>query len=105
MFVEADTALEPDSEFQVEFTVPDTSIVVQPTARVVWRRPADHERGPGMGLQFLKLDRDAAQWLEQYVYERSTGVEAPAPARSRSRAPPRPTSAARAARLRRRCPS
>ena len=81
MFVEADTALEPDSEFQVEFTVPDTSIVVQPTARVVWRRPADHEHGrPGMGLQFLKLDREAAQWLEQYVYERSPGLEAPAPA-------------------------
>jgi uncharacterized protein (TIGR02266 family) len=79
MFVEADTALEPDSEFQVEFTMPGTSILVQPTARVVWRRPAGHERGPGMGLQFLKLDRDAAQWLEQYVYERSTGVEAPAP--------------------------
>ena len=80
MFVEADIALEPDSEFQVEFTVPDTSIVVQPTARVVWRRPAGHERGPGMGLQFLKLERDAAQWLEQYVYERSTGAETPAPA-------------------------
>jgi uncharacterized protein (TIGR02266 family) len=79
MFVEADTALEPDSEFQVEFTVPDSSIVVQPTARVVWRRPADHEHGPGMGLQFLKLDRDAAQWLEQYVYERSPGSEVPAP--------------------------
>ncbi|MGH7336415.1 MAG: response regulator [Myxococcota bacterium] len=80
MFVETDIELEPDSEFQIEFTMPDTSILVQPTARVVWRRPAGHERGPGMGLQFLKLDRDAAQWLEQYVYERSTGVEAPAPA-------------------------
>jgi uncharacterized protein (TIGR02266 family) len=79
MFVETDTSLEPDSEFQVEFTVPETSIVVQPTARVVWRRPVGHERGPGIGLQFLKLDREAAQWLEQYVYERS-GVEAPAPA-------------------------
>ena len=79
MFVEADTAFEPDSEFQVEFTVPDTSIVVQPTARVVWRRPAGHERGPGMGLQFLKLDRDAAQWLEQYVYERAAGGDVPAP--------------------------
>ena len=79
MFVEADTALEPDSEFEVEFTVPSTSIVVQPTARVVWRRPAGDARRPGMGLQFLKLDRDAAQWLEQYVYERSAGAEAPAP--------------------------
>ncbi|TMQ68672.1 MAG: TIGR02266 family protein [Candidatus Eisenbacteria bacterium] len=79
MFVEAETAFEPDSEFQVEFTVPDTSIVVQPTARVVWRRPAGHERGPGMGLQFLKLEREAAQWLEQYVYERAVGGDVPAP--------------------------
>jgi uncharacterized protein (TIGR02266 family) len=79
MFVEADVALEPDSEFQVEFTMPDTSIVVQPTARVVWRRPPGHERGPGMGLQFLKLDREAAQWLEQYVYERSNPAEAHPP--------------------------
>jgi len=59
--------------------VPDTSIVVQPTARVVWRRPAGHERGPGMGLQFLKLEREAAQWLEQYVYERAVGGDVPAP--------------------------
>ena len=80
MFVEADTALEPDSEFQIEFTVPDTSIVVQPTARVVWRRPPGEGRGPGIGLQFLKLDRDAANWLDQYVYERGAGVETPAPA-------------------------
>jgi uncharacterized protein (TIGR02266 family) len=80
MFVDTDTALEPESEFDVEFTTPDTSIVVQPTARVIWRRPASDERGPGMGLQFLKLDRDAAQWLEQYVYERSARLEASAPA-------------------------
>ena len=80
MFVETDAPLEPDSEFVMEFTVPDMPIVVQPTARVVWRRPLGHERGPGMGLQFLKLDRDAAQWLEQYVYERSATAEAPAPA-------------------------
>jgi uncharacterized protein (TIGR02266 family) len=79
IFVEAETTFEPDSEFVIEFTVPDTSIVVQPTARVVWRRPASEGRGPGMGLQFLKLDRDAASWLEQFVYERGAGASAPAP--------------------------
>jgi hypothetical protein len=67
MFVEAESLLEPDSEFEVEFTVPNTSIVVQPTARVVWRQlPGDPQRPAGMGLQFLKLDREAEQWLEQY---------------------------------------
>ncbi len=77
MFVEVETALEPESEFEMEFTVPDTSIVVQPTARVVWRRmPCGADHRPGMGLQFLKLDRDAERWLEQYVYERGAGTEA-----------------------------
>jgi uncharacterized protein (TIGR02266 family) len=82
MFVEAEVPLEPDSEFEIEFTVPDTSIVVQPTARVVWRQlPGDPQRPAGMGLQFLKLDREAEQWLEQYVYERGAGAAvAPAPA-------------------------
>lgn len=82
MFVEAESPLEPDSEFEVEFTVPNTSIVVQPTARVVWRRmPGDPDRPAGMGLQFLKLDREAERWLDQYVYERGAGARvAPAPA-------------------------
>jgi len=81
MFVEADLPLEPDTEFEVEFTVPDTSIVVQPTARVVWRQmPGDPQRPTGMGLQFLKLDREAERWLEQYIYERAAGATAPAPA-------------------------
>jgi uncharacterized protein (TIGR02266 family) len=81
MFVEAEVPLEPDSEFEIEFTVPDTSIVVQPTARVVWRQlPGDPQRPAGMGLQFLKLDREAERWLEQYVYERAGTEVAPAPA-------------------------
>jgi uncharacterized protein (TIGR02266 family) len=80
IFVEADVSLEPDTEFEVEFTAPDTSVLIQPTARVVWRRPLESGERPGMGLQFLKLERDAAQWLEQYVYERGGGVETPTPA-------------------------
>jgi hypothetical protein len=31
-----------------------------------------------MGLQFLKLDREAERWLEQYVYERAGTETAPA---------------------------
>jgi uncharacterized protein (TIGR02266 family) len=82
MFVEADSALEPDTELEMEFAVPETSILVQPTARVVWRRPSCDELRPGMGLQFLKLDREASRWLEQYVYELASPVAQgdPAPA-------------------------
>jgi uncharacterized protein (TIGR02266 family) len=80
IFVEIPDPLEPDSELELEFIVPETSIVVQPTARVVWRRRSDDARGPGMGMQFLKLDRDVATWLDQYIYERGTGGQAPVPA-------------------------
>jgi len=79
IFVEADVSLEPDTEFEIEFTAPDTSILIQPTARVIWRRPLDSDERPGMGLQFLKLDRDAANWLEQYVYERAVAPGTPTP--------------------------
>jgi uncharacterized protein (TIGR02266 family) len=80
MFVELETVPEPDTEFELEFTVPETSIVVQPTARVVWRRlSGDQSQRSGMGLQFLKLDRDAERWLEQYVYERGARTDSPAP--------------------------
>ena len=72
MFVETEQALEPDTELELEFQVPELESPVAPTARVVWRRPPADDASaltPGMGLQFLKLDRDLAQRLEDYVYE------------------------------------
>ena len=77
MFVEAETTLEPDTELALEFRVPDSEIWVQPTARVAWRRPQQGERRPGMGLQFLKLDRATSRWIEQYVYELGESPTAP----------------------------
>ena len=47
-------------------------IHLAPTAKVVWRRPALESGGQsGMGLRFLKLARDAARLLQDYVYERA----------------------------------
>lgn len=69
MFVEADETLEPDTELALEFRVPDSEVWAHPTARVAWRRPQCETLRPGMGLQFLKLDRETARWLDQYVYE------------------------------------
>ncbi len=77
MFVEAERDIEPDTEIALEFAVPDTGRTVAPTARVVWRRPQAAELTPGMGLQFLKLDRDLAQWIDDYVYEIGRGAAAP----------------------------
>ena len=72
IFVATESPLEPDTELELEFQVSKGEPPITPTARVVWRRPPGpdaSELTPGMGLQFLKLDRHLAQRLEEYVYE------------------------------------
>jgi len=71
MFVEAEFKLEPETEIELEFQLPDLSIALSPTAKVVWRRAESSTTRPGAGLRFLKLDRLSAQRLEDYVYERT----------------------------------
>jgi uncharacterized protein (TIGR02266 family) len=71
IFVESERDLPPDSEVQLEFALPETRDALAPTAKVVWRRMATRTLAAGLGLQFLKLDRDAARRLDEYVYERS----------------------------------
>lgn len=82
MFVEVeDDVPEPETEMQLEFRLPDLPSSLLPTAKVVWRRPATDRLRPGMGLQFLKLDREAARNLDDFVYEHG-GTEVDAIARA-----------------------
>ena len=69
IFVESEGDLLPDSEVQLEFALPESSRSLAPTAKVVWRRPATRNAMAGLGLQFLRLDRDSARRLDEYVYE------------------------------------
>jgi uncharacterized protein (TIGR02266 family) len=71
IFVEAEASAEPDTEVQLEFLLPDETDTLSPTAKVVWRRFQSPTVRPGLGLQFLKLDRDVAKRLDDYVYERA----------------------------------
>ena len=71
IFVESEHALPPDSEVQLEFTLPESPGAISPTAKVVWRRVASRAVAAGLGLQFLRLDREAARRLDEYVYERA----------------------------------
>lgn len=77
IYVEHERPFEPDTELEIEFQMPETRQCVAPTARVVWRRLASPTERPGMGLQFLKLDREQAQLLEDYVYELAEPEEGP----------------------------
>ena len=71
MYVESDRELAPESEVQLHFALPESREPLAPTAKVVWRRPGSRAGTAGIGLQFLRLDREAARLLDEYVYERA----------------------------------
>ncbi|HEY5657837.1 MAG TPA: response regulator [Myxococcota bacterium] len=83
IFVESEAGFEPDTEVELEFLLPNATDTLAPTARVVWRRVQSSTTRPGLGLQFLKLDRNVAKQLDDYVYERAAtqltadGADAP----------------------------
>ena len=87
IFVESIATVAPDTEVQLQFQLPDATDAIAPTAKVVWRRTESTTVRPGLGLQFLKLDRTSAQRLDDYVYERAgslfeaNGGAAPMPVR------------------------
>ena len=83
IFVEAEASVEPETELQLEFLLPNEADTLAPTAKVVWRRMQSPTIRPGLGMQFLKLDRNAAKRLDDYVYEHAAtpvpaeGADAP----------------------------
>jgi uncharacterized protein (TIGR02266 family) len=82
MFVELEElGPEPETELQLEFSLPEIQSALAPTAKVVWRRHPSSSTRPGLGMQFLKLDRNSARQLDEFVYERAdTEATSPAPA-------------------------
>jgi uncharacterized protein (TIGR02266 family) len=75
LFVETDCTIPDGTAVQLEFRLPETPVVLRPTAEVIHSR-----RGPGSGpcglaLRFLALDRASAERVEQYVHERSVRQE------------------------------
>jgi uncharacterized protein (TIGR02266 family) len=87
IFVESVATAEPSTEVQLHFQLPDATDALVPTAKVIWRRVGSAGARPGLGLQFLKLDRTSAQRLDDYIYEHAASLfetepdAAPAPLR------------------------
>ena len=69
MFVQAAEPLPPETEVELHFALPDSGDEMAPTAKVVWRREPAGGQAPGMGLQFLRLDRDSADRIDEFVYQ------------------------------------
>jgi uncharacterized protein (TIGR02266 family) len=69
MFIEAETDIGLDDEIEIEFQLPNIAELLMSTGKVVWRRTAGNALRPGIGLQFLMLDRASAKRIEDFVHE------------------------------------
>lgn len=69
IYVEAGAPMPRHTEVSLEFTLPEIEVPFAPTAQVIWRREAREGGAPGMGLQFLALDRDSADRIDAFVYQ------------------------------------
>lgn len=74
MFVQAAEPPPASTELEVRFSLPDSKSELSPTAVVVWRRDPAQGAAPGVGLQFLRLDREGAARIDDFVYQNSSGL-------------------------------
>jgi uncharacterized protein (TIGR02266 family) len=74
VFVESNGKLPLSTEVDLAFRLPNTRKSIRPTAQVMWtgRHPVSGE--PGMGFQFLALDRMSTGRIDEYIDERSAPV-------------------------------
>lgn len=70
IYIEAEEPLPLRAEVQLEFSLPEASTPITPTAEVVWLRRATNAPA-GMGLRFLGLDGQSFRALSDYVQERA----------------------------------
>jgi uncharacterized protein (TIGR02266 family) len=70
LFIESSTPLAPGTELSVEFALPDRPWEKhKATAKVAWTRnkPERHLLFPGMGVQFIQIDKKAREELVELV--------------------------------------
>ncbi|MBI3354821.1 MAG: PilZ domain-containing protein [Nitrospirae bacterium] len=73
LFISSFTPKEAGERFPLEFTLPDTDIMIRCTAEVIWARrfdPQMHLKAnyePGMGLKFLDLPEDKKKIIDEWV--------------------------------------
>ncbi|PLX98285.1 MAG: hypothetical protein C0623_13255 [Desulfuromonas sp.] len=73
IFLATEKTVELDSRFQIEFLLPRAGEPVRCTARVAWLNRAEKMKRPdlppGIGLEFVDLDRDWRLQLQQFVLD------------------------------------
>ena len=73
-FVETGVPLACADEIGLRFRLPESPIVITPSAEVVWCRSGCDSRQitDGAGLRFVEMDGVSVRTLDDYVYERTT---------------------------------
>ena len=61
-------------EVGLRFRLPESELVLAPSAEVVWSRNRDESRliADGAGVRFVEIDGPSVRSLDDYVYERTT---------------------------------
>lgn len=69
LFISSFTPKEAGERFPLEFTLPDTDIMIRCTAEVIWSRRFDPKMNyePGMGLKFLDLSEEKKKLIDDWV--------------------------------------
>ena len=70
LFIGATNPREPGSRFKLSIPMPEpSSRTIECSAEVVWSRTwsRDFDRPPGMGLKFLDLSVEEAEWIDRWI--------------------------------------
>ena len=76
-FVETDMPLACAEEVGLRFRLPESQVMLAPSAEVVWSRNRyeSQQIADGAGLRFVEIDGPSVRSLDEYVYERTTSAE------------------------------
>ncbi len=69
VFIESLGRLPVDTEFALDFRLPNLHRPLQPTAQVRWTGRHPTTRAAGMGLRFLALDRSSSHQIDSFVHQ------------------------------------
>lgn len=69
LFIQTINPKEEQEQFKIEFTLPEEEKTITCQAEVVWKRLylPNTPFEPGMGLKFLRLDEETANYIDNWV--------------------------------------
>jgi len=78
MFLITQDPLEPETDMNISFTLPGDDREIHAEGKVVWKRRQREgsDRQPGMGVQFMKIDKNDQDRVREFVHLQAEKEEA-----------------------------